>query len=122
MSPNKPLIIVGNGYDSVQKAPRNAPIMWTRTELNTLMSVYGRAVAAGEWRDYGLSSFADKAVFAIFRKAHEIPLYRVEKLPELRRKQGQFRILAMNNQVLRRGHDLKALLRAIEPKRLRLAQ
>ena len=121
MNQNKPLIIVGNGYESVQKAPRDAPIMWTRTELNILMSVYCRAVAAGEWRDYGLSSFTDKAVFAIFRKAHEIPLYRIEKVPELRKKQGQFRILAINNQVLRRGHDLTAVLRAIEPKRLRLA-
>lgn len=78
------------------------------------MSLYGRMVAAGEWRDYGLSFLRDVAVFSVFRRTAEFPLYRIEKRPRLRLRQGQYAVLGMDGQVLRRGQDLATVLRVLE--------
>lgn len=83
------------------------------------MSIYGRMVAAGEWRDYGLSFLQDMAVFSVFRHAAENPLYRIEKHPKLRNKQGMYCVVAMDGQVLKRGQDLKTVLRVLEKKLIR---
>lgn len=84
------------------------------------MSLYGRMVAAGEWRDYGISCLQEVAVFSIFRRTAENPLYRVEKRPKLRNRQGQYSVVGMDGQVLKRGHDLKAVLRGLERKLIRV--
>jgi hypothetical protein len=76
-------------------------------------------VAAGEWRDYGISCLKDYAVFSVFRRTAENPLYRIEKHPKLRLKQGQYSVIGLNGQVLKRGHDLKAVLRVLERKLIR---
>lgn len=76
-------------------------------------------VAAGEWRDYGISCLREVAVFAVFRRTAEVPLYRIEKRPKLRNKQGMYAVIGANGQVLRRGHDLKAVLRVLERKLIR---
>jgi hypothetical protein len=76
-------------------------------------------VAAGEWRDYGLSSLREVAVFSIFRRSAENPMYRIEKRPKLRDKQGMFAVIGMDGQVLRRGQDLKTVLRVLERKLIR---
>jgi len=76
-------------------------------------------VAAGEWRDYGISSLKDVAVFSIFRRAAEQPLYRIEKRPALRNKQGEYSVIGMDGQILKRGHDLKTVLRVLERKLIR---
>ena len=76
-------------------------------------------VAAGEWRDYGMSFLRDVAVFSVFRRTAEVPLYRIEKRPKLRNKQGMYAVIGTNGQVLRRGHDLKAVLRVLERKLIR---
>lgn len=76
-------------------------------------------VATGEWRDYGISCLREVAVFSIFRRTAEMPLYRIEKRPRLRAKQGMYAVLGVNGQVLRRGHDLKAVLRVLERKLIR---
>ena len=96
-----------------------AQISFHRTELAVILSLYGRMVAAGEWRDYGISMLREVAVFSIYRRAAEIPMYRIEKRPKLRLQQGQYCIIAMNGQVLRRGHDLKQVLRVLERKLIR---
>lgn len=80
------------------------------------MGLYGRMVAAGEWRDYGLSFLKEMAVFSIFRRAAEHPIYLIEKRPSLRLRQGQYSIIAMDGQILKRGSDLKAVLRVLERK------
>lgn len=89
-------------------------VSFDRLELGAILSLYGRMVAAGEWRDYAMSFHSDVAVFAIFRRTAEVPLYRVEKRPKLRTRQGMYAVLGSEGQILRRGHDLAAALRVLE--------
>lgn len=77
-------------------------------------------VAAGEWRDYGISHLRDSAVFSIFRRSAENPLYRIEKHPRLRLRQGQYALIGMDGQILKRGNDLPAVLQVLERKLIRL--
>lgn len=91
-----------------------------RTELAHILSLYGRMVAAGEWRDYGISSLKDAAIFAVFRRTAEHPLYRIEKRPRLRLRQGQYSVVGMDGQVLKRGDDLRQVLRVLERKLIRI--
>ncbi len=79
-------------------------------------------VAAGEWRDYGISCLREVAVFSIFRRAAEHPLYRIEKRPKLRQRQGQYAVIGMDGQVLKRGHDLRQVLRVLERKLIRAVE
>lgn len=95
-------------------------VSFDRRELGVILSLYGRMVAAGEWRDYGISCLSQSAVFAVFRRTAETPLYRIEKHPALRNRQGQFMVLAMDGQILKRGHDLAQVLKVIERKYLRV--
>lgn len=95
-------------------------VAFDRAELAVILSLYGRMVSAGEWRDYGMSFLRDVAVFSVFRRATEHPLYRIEKRPRLRNAQGLYAVIAMDGQVLKRGHDLKAVLRVLERKLIRL--
>lgn len=97
----------------------DAQVAFQRNELYVILSLYGRMVAAGEWRDYGISSLKDYAVFSIFRRTAENPLYRIEKHPRLRSKQGMYSVVGMDGQILKRGHDLKTVLRVLERKLIR---
>lgn len=90
-----------------------------RTELGEILTLYGRMVAAGEWRDYGISHLADVAVFSIFRRAAENPIYRIEKRPKLREKQGEYAVIGMDGRILKRGHDLRTVLRVLERRLIR---
>ncbi len=90
-----------------------------RRELNVILGLYGRMVAAGEWRDYGLSHLRDVAVFSVFRRTAEHPLYRIEKRPKLRLRQGQYSVIGMDGQILKRGNDLRQVLRVLERKLIR---
>ena len=94
-------------------------IHFHRTELGPIMSLYGRMVAAGEWRDYGISALREVAVFSIFRRTAEHALYRIEKRPKLRDKQGMYCIIGMDGRILKRGNDLKTVLRVLERKLIR---
>ena len=100
-------------------SPASAQIAFHRTELNVILSLYGRFVAAGEWRDYGISHLKGVAVFSVFRRAAEQPMYRIEKRPSLRMKQGQYIVLGMDGQILKRGNDLRQVLRILERKLIR---
>lgn len=97
-------------------------IAFHRTELSVILSLYGRMVAAGEWRDYGISCLKEVAVFSVFRRTAEIPLYRIEKRPKLRNRQGMYAVVGTGGQVLRRGHDLKSVLRVLERKLIRAVE
>lgn len=96
-----------------------AQVAFHRTELSLILSLYGRMVAAGEWRDYGISCLRDAAIFSVFRRTAENPLYRIEKRPKMRNRQGQYCIVGMDGQILRRGHDLRTVLRVLERKLIR---
>ena len=96
-----------------------AQVMFDRAELSIILTLYGRMVAAGEWRDYGISSLRDCAVFSVFRRTAENPLYRIEKHPRLRARQGMYAVVGMDGQILKRGHDLRSVLRVLERKLIR---
>lgn len=97
-------------------------VSFDRRELSVIMSLYGRMVAAGEWRDYGISALKEVAVFSVFRRTAEQPLYRIEKRPKLRHKQGQYAVVGMDGQILKRGQDLKSVLRVLERKLIRIVE
>ena len=99
--------------------PDPARVAFDRRELGIILSLYGRMVAAGEWRDYAMSFLGDVAVFSVFRWASENPLYRIEKRPRLRDAQGQYAVIAMDGRILRRGHDLSTVLRVLERRLIR---
>jgi hypothetical protein len=89
-------------------------VSFDRKELGQILRVYGRMVAAGEWRDYAISAMRDLAVFSVFRRTAETPLYRIEKRPKLRARQGLYAVVGTDGQVLRRGHDLDQVLKVLE--------
>ena len=101
------------------KSPVPEQVTFDRSELAVILGLYGRMVAAGEWRDYGMSFLKDVAVFSIFRRSAEHPIYRIEKRPRLRGRQGMFAVIGMDGQILKRGHDLKTVLRVLERKLIR---
>jgi hypothetical protein len=90
-----------------------AQVVFNRTELATILHLYGTKVAAGEWRDYAMDFNREKAVFAVYRRTSELPLYRIEKNPKLARKQGAYTVITAGGQILRRGHDLAQVLKVL---------
>ena len=89
-------------------------VSFDRHELRVILALYGRMVAGGEWRDYGISCLRGLAVFSVFRRTAEHPLYRIEKRPKLRARQGIYAVVAQDGLVLRRGADLAAVLRVLD--------
>ena len=81
-----------------------------------LLNLYGRMVADGEWRDYAIDFLKDRAVFSVFRRASEVPIYRIEKDPRLARKQGMYSVISATGLILRRGHELERVLLVIDRK------
>jgi hypothetical protein len=93
-------------------------VAFSRAELDAILAVYARKVAAGDWRDYALEMGREKAVFAIFQRASEYPLFRVEKCPRLARRQGAYSVVLRSGIVLKRGPDLARVLAACESVKL----
>ena len=103
-----------------EMSPANVPqVVFDRPELNSILTLYGRMVSAGEWRDYALDFLDDMAVFSIFRRSSEMPLFRIEKCPKLRSRQGQYSVIGAGGVILRRGHELAQVLRIFDKKLLR---
>jgi len=101
--------------------PSSAPahVTFDRRELDRIFGLYGRKVAAGEWRDYAIDFLRDRAVFSVFRRASEVPIYRIEKNPKLARRQGAYSLISATGLIVRRGHELDRVLGALD-KSLRL--
>ena len=94
---------------------RAAPhVTFSRRELDAILRVYGRMVAEGQWRDYAIDHLKDKAIFSVFRRASEVPLYRIQKNPKLARKQGAFSIVTATGMILKRGHELDQVLKVFD--------
>lgn len=114
----RPALVVVNGAspDAAQGArgDKRVAVSFSRPELNVIFNVYGEKVAQGEWRDYAIDFTPAKAVFSIFRRASEAPLYRIEKDPALSRRQGAYAVIAATGLVLRRGHDLSRVVRVLD--------
>ncbi|MHC2330840.1 DUF2794 domain-containing protein [Bradyrhizobium sp. USDA 4454] len=100
----------------VAATPQPNRVTFNRLELNRILNLYGRMVADGEWRDYAIDFLKDRAVFSVFRRASEVPIYRIEKDPRLARKQGMYSVISATGLILRRGHELERVLLAIDRK------
>jgi hypothetical protein len=94
-------------------APQNH-VTFDRRELNRILGLYGRMVAAGEWRDYAIDFLKDRAVFSVFRRSSEVPIYRIEKNPKLARRQGAYSVVSATGLIVRRGHELDRVLRVLD--------
>ena len=94
-------------------------VSFKRDELAEILKVYGRMVSCGNWRDYGISSMRDQAVFSIFRRTTEHPIYMIIKKPDLCKKQGAYSIIAMDGRILKRGHHLTNVLQIFNKKLIR---
>ena len=90
-------------------------VTFSHRELSRILNLYGRKVAAGEWRDYAIDFLKDRAVFSVFRRASEVPIYRIEKSPRLERRQGAYSVISATGHIVRRGHELERVLRALDP-------
>lgn len=90
------------------------PVTFHRRELDAILWIYGLMVGEGEWRDYALDHLKNKAVFSVYRRSGEYPLYRIEKDPKLAAKQGAFSVVASDGRILKRGHDLRQVLKVFD--------
>jgi hypothetical protein len=104
------------GAGMAQAVSGQAMTRFDRSELREILSLYGRMVAAGEWRDYAMDFLKDRAVFSVYRHASEWPLYRIEKSPRLARRQGAYSVVTATGLILKRGHELRRVLAALEPR------
>ena len=119
MSETEPIVLplalrAGGLQCPAEGAARRDGITFDRRELSQILNVYGRKVASGEWRDYAIDTLREKAVFSVFRRSSEMPLYRIEKTPRLARRQGAYTVIAATGLILKRGHDLARVLRALD--------
>ena len=105
-----PIVFPGGGGRNFR--PPVPRVTFDRGELLRILDLYGRKVAAGEWRDYAIAFLRDRAVFSVFHRATEGPLYRIEKM--FARRQGPYAVVTSSGRVLRRGHDLERVLLAID--------
>ena len=97
-----------------RKAKDPLPITFQRRELDQILRIYGRMVGEGEWRDYAIDHLKDRAVFSIFKRSGEMPLFRIEKNPKLASKQGAFSVINTDGRILKRGHDLQQVLKVFD--------
>ena len=95
-------------------SPMIGQVTFDRRELDRILGLYGRMVAAGEWRDYAIDFLRDRAVFSVFRRSSEVPIYRIEKNPRLARRQGAYSVVSATGLIVRRGHELDRVLRALD--------
>lgn len=107
-------------FSEARRARLNVPVTFHRRELDMILRLYGQMVAAGEWRDYAIDHLKDRAVFSVFRRTSEVPLFQIVKNPKLARKQGAYSVVAASGAILKRGHDLDRVLTVFDRK-LRLA-
>ncbi len=104
----------GGEHAGLAPPSANARVTFDRRELTRLLGLYGRQVAAGEWRDYAIDFLKDRAVFSVFRRTSEMPIYRIEKNPRLARRQGAYSVISATGLIVRRGPELERVLRAID--------
>ena len=94
--------------------PQTTQVSFDRVELRLILNLYGRKVAEGEWRDYAIDFLKDMAVFSVFRRTSEMPLYRIVKDPALARRQGAYSVTTTGGLILKRGHALDRVLQVLD--------
>ncbi|CUX32497.1 DUF2794 domain-containing protein [Agrobacterium fabrum] len=90
------------------------PVTFHRRELDAILRIYGRMVGEGEWRDYAIDHLKEKAVFSVFKRSGEMPLYRIEKNPKLATKQGAYCVVNVDGRILKRAHELPQVLKVFD--------
>lgn len=121
--PEMPTIIASTQSVAARRShAKPQSVFFRRDELDVILSLYGRMVAKGEWRDYAMGGDKTHAHFAVFRRSSEQPLYRIEKWPELARRQGAFVLLGQQGQVLKRGYKLQDVLAQLERRYFKLVE
>lgn len=105
----------------IRRRRLDIPVTFDRRELDHILRLYGRMVAANEWRDYAIDHLSDRAVFSVFRRTSETPLFRIVKDPSLARRQGAYAVVAASGMILKRGHDLSRVLTVFD-KTLKLVE
>ncbi len=91
-----------------------APVTFHRRELDAILWIYGRMVGEGEWKDYAIDHLKDRAIFSVFKRSGEMPLFRIEKIPKLAAKQGAYSVINTNGMILKRGHELPQVLKVFD--------
>lgn len=109
---NRPDAVIDLGEYRQNRDP--APVTFHRLELDAILRIYGRMVGEGEWRDYAIDHMREKAVFSIFKRSGEMPLFRIEKNPKLASRQGAFSVVGAQGRILKRGHDLAQVLKVFD--------
>lgn len=112
--PIKDNIVIVTLSSNSPPTQRIGPVSFNRLELNAILHIYGQMVAAGKWRDYAIDHLDDKAMFSIFQRTSDVPLYRIEKNPKLQNKQGAYSVVAASGMILKRGADLRQVLRVFD--------
>lgn len=97
-------------FHEARREKHELPVTFSRQELDQILRLYGRMVAANEWRDYSIDHLSDRAVFSVFRRTSETPMYQIVKNPRLSRRQGAFSVIAATGSILKRGHELARVL------------
>ncbi len=108
-------------FPEARRERSDIPVSFDRRELQEILKLYGRMVAANEWRDYAIDQLRDRAVFSVFRRTSETPLFQIVKNPSLARKQGAYSVVAATGSILKRGHELARVLSVFD-KTLRLVR
>ena len=101
---------------SPSKPKQTERVSFNRRDIDTLIQFYSARVSSGEWRDYAIDMLKDRAVFSVFKRASEVPIYTIEKMPKLARRQGEWSVINANGLVLKRGHELKQVLKVLDKK------
>ena len=109
-------------FDLSAETTLAGPVFWDRRELDQLLRVYGRMVSQGEWRDYSMAGLKEVAEFAVFRRHGDAPVYRVEKRPSLRLKQGQYAVIGEGGIVLKRGRELAQVLKVFDSRKFTVVE
>jgi hypothetical protein len=97
-------------FQEARRRHQEMPVTFERRELDQILRIYGRMVAAGEWRDYAIDHLSDRAIFSVFRRTSEVPLFQIAKMPKLARRQGAFAVIAAGGIIMKRGHELGRVL------------
>jgi hypothetical protein len=109
-------------FDASPPQPKSGAVFFDRRELNAILRIYGRMVAAGEWRDYAIDSLGDAAAFSVFRRTAESPLYRIEKRPALARKQGAWAVIGPGGLIIKRAHELAQALKVFDKGKFKVVE
>lgn len=125
MSFDRPLdLAVTPGASHADRTHQPPPpiVSFNRSELSLILGIYGRMLAVGMARDYAIDHLGDRAVFSIFRRASESPLYRIEKRPKDANRQGAWSVAASAGGIIKRGRDLRQVLKVFERKLIRAVE